>query len=168
LLPSGLPRYSLPALVPACWLMAMVLTAPAVSVGRKVWEGVARFRFVVGTALVAGLLLSIYAMAIFLGLAERSKVKPIAAQIDQLVTDNERLYALDPDYQPFLFYLRTPLVYVNRLDEVPLDARYLLVQPERKEEVTASQRWLPRRPTEINAITDYRKWTIVLLKIAEP
>ncbi len=167
LLPGGLPRYSLPALVPACWLMAMVLAEPAVSWGRKAWAGAARFRFVVGTALIAGLLLSIYAVAIIPRLESRSKVKPIAAQIDQLVTDNEPLYALDPDYQPFLFYLRTRLVYVNRLDEVPPNARYLLVQPEREGEVMASQRWSPWHPAAIERITDYRNHTIVLVKVGD-
>jgi len=165
LLPGGLPRYSLPALVPACWLVAMVLAAPAVFWGRKAWEGGARFRFVVGTALVAGLLLSVYAVAIVPRLETRSKVKPIAAQIDQLVPDNEPLFALDPDYQPFLFYVRSRLVYVNRLEEVPLSARYLLVQPEREGELLASQRWSPLRPAPIERITDYRKHTIVLVKI---
>jgi hypothetical protein len=42
LLPGGLPRYSLPALVPACWLMAMIFAAKKVSWGRKAWEGAAQ------------------------------------------------------------------------------------------------------------------------------
>jgi hypothetical protein len=168
LLPGGLPRYSLPALVPACWLMAMGLAAQKVSWRGKAWEGAARFRFVVGTALIAGLLLSVYAVALIPWLEGRSKVKPLAAQIDELIPENEPLYALDPDYQPFLFYLQARLVYVNRLDEVPLNARYLLVQPERKEELLTSQRWSPRRPAEIKPITDYRNHTIVLVKIGEP
>ena len=92
-------------------------------------------------------------------------MKPIAAQIDRLVMDNQALYALDPDYQPFLFYVRSRLIYVNRLDEVPLNARYLLVRPEREGELLASQRWSPLRPAPIERITDYRKHTIVLVKI---
>lgn len=167
LLPGGLPRYSLPALVPACWLMAMVFAAPRVSWGPKIWKGAARFRFVVGFALVAGLLMAIYACAVVPRLESRSKVKPIAAQIDELVPDKEPLYALDPDYQPFLFYLQTRLVYVSRLNDVPLTARYLLVQPEREAELLASERWSPRRPAAIERITDYRKHTIVLLKVSE-
>ena len=166
LLPGGLPRYSLPALVPACWLMGMALAAPEVSWGRTVWSGVSRLRIVVGTALIAGLLLAIYTLAVVPRLQGRSKVKPIATQIDQLVPDNEPLYALDPDYQPFLFYLRTRLVYVNRVEEVPLNARYLLVQPAREGELVASQRWSPLRPEPIERITDYRKHTVVLVKIS--
>ncbi len=114
---------------------------------------------------LAGLLLVIYAVAIVPNLQKRSKVKPIAARIDRLVPENEPLYALDPDYQPFLFYLRTRLIYVNRLDEVPVNARYLLLQPEREQELMASERWLPARAQAIERITDYRNHTIVLARI---
>jgi hypothetical protein len=135
--------------------------------GRETWEGAARFRFVIGTALVAGVLLSIYAVAVIPRLESRSKVKPIAVKIDGLVPDTEPLYALDPDYQPFLFYLRTRLIYVNRLEEVPRNARYLLVQPEREGELLASERWLPAHPVSIERIPDYRKHTIVLVRIGD-
>jgi 4-amino-4-deoxy-L-arabinose transferase-like glycosyltransferase len=164
-LPGGLPRYSLPALAPACWLMAMVLAAPEVSWRGRVLPARTRVRFAVGTALAAGLLLVIYAVAIVPNLQRRSKVRPIAEQVDRLVPETEPLYALDPDYQPFLFYLRTRLIYVNRLDEVPRNARYVLLQPEREREVTESERWSPNRAKPIERITDYRNHTIVLAKI---
>lgn len=167
LLPGGLPRYSLPALVPACWLMAMILAAPGIRWRGRVLESRQRLRFVVGTALVAAALLMIYGFAVLPNLQRRSKVRPIAAQIDRLVPDSEPLYALDPDYQPFLFYVRTRLIYVNRLDEVPANARYLLVQPEREREVVESPRWSPLRAQPIERITDYRKHTIVLLRVVE-
>jgi hypothetical protein len=99
-------------------------------------------------------------------LARRSKVKPIAAQIDRLVPDSEVLYALDPDFQPFLFYVRSRLVYVNRLEDIPATGRYLLLQPEREPEVMQSPRWLPLRAQALERITDYRKRTIVLAKIS--
>jgi 4-amino-4-deoxy-L-arabinose transferase-like glycosyltransferase len=165
LLPGGLPRYALPALVPASWLMAMVLAAPELSWRGKALAARTRMRFVVGTAVMAGLLLAIYAVAIVPSLQTRSKVRPIAAQIDRLVPESEPLYALDPDYQPFLFYLRTRLVYVNRLDEIPRNARYLLLQPEREREVIESERWSPNRAQPIERITDYRNHTIVLVRM---
>jgi hypothetical protein len=94
-------------------------------------------------------------------------VKPIAAQIDQRVPESERLYALDPDFQPFLFYVRSRLVYVNRLEEVPASARYLLFQPEREREVMESQRWSPLHARPIERITDYRKRTIILARVGD-
>jgi 4-amino-4-deoxy-L-arabinose transferase-like glycosyltransferase len=167
LLPGGLPRYSMPALVPACWLMAMALAANEIR-----WRGrfaLPRFRLriVIGTAVVAGVLLCVYAGAVIPALQQRSKVKPIAAQIDGLVPDAEPLYALDPDFQPFLFYVRSRLVYVNRLEEVPANARYLLVQPAREREVLESGRWSPLRAQPITRVTDYRKQTVVLLRVGE-
>lgn len=167
LLPGALPRYSMPALVPACWLMAMTLAAEEVRVRGKCLGPQFRRRLVIGTALVAGLLLSIYAAAVIPALQKRAKVKPIAAQIDGLVPDSESLYALDPDFQPFLFYVRSRLVYANRLDEIPASARYLLVQPAREREVLESQRWSPLRPQPVTRVTDYRKQTVILMKVGE-
>jgi hypothetical protein len=100
-------------------------------------------------------------------LDRRSKVRPIAAQIDSRVPDSEPLYALDPDYQPFLFYVRSRLIYVNRLDEVPANGRYLLIQPEREREVMESRRWSPLQAQPIERITDYRKHTIILARVGE-
>jgi 4-amino-4-deoxy-L-arabinose transferase-like glycosyltransferase len=167
LLPGGLPRYSMPALVPACWLMAMMLAAENVRWRGKIFEPKTRLRFVLSTAIAASILLCVYAVAVVPALQRRSKVKPIAAQIDRHVPDSERLYALDPDYQPFLFYVRSHLVYVNRLDEVPTTARYLLVQPEREREVVESERWSPSHARPIERITDYRKRKIILARVGE-
>lgn len=167
LLPGGLPRYSMPALVPACWLMAMTLAAESVRWRGKIIEAKTRLRWVLSTAIAAGVLLCLYAVAVVPALERRSKVKPIAVQIDQHVPDSERLYALDPDFQPFLFYVKSHLVYVSRLDEVPASARYLLVQPEREREVMESERWSPLHAQPIERITDYRKHTIILARVGE-
>ena len=167
LLPGALPRYSMPALLPACWLMAMTLASDEVRVRGKCLGPQFRLRLVIGTALVAALLLCVYAAAIIPALQGRAKVKPIAAQIDGLVPDSEPLYALDPGFQPFLFYIKSRLVYVNRLEEVPTTARYLLVQPAREREVLESARWLPQRAQPITRVTDYRKQTVVLMLVGE-
>jgi len=168
LLPGGLPRYSMPALVPACWLMAMTLTAPEVQWRGRILLEQSRRRFVICTAIAASILLCLYAAAIVPILQRRSKVKPIAERIDRLVPESESLYAIDPDYQPFLFYVRRHLIYASRLEEVPTTARYLLVQPAREREITESARWLPLRAAPIERITDYRKRTVVLARVGEP
>jgi hypothetical protein len=147
--------------------MAMALSSAELTWRGKIWSANRRFRLVISTAVAASLLLCLYAIAVVPVLARRSKVKPIAAQIDLLVPDSEVLYALDPDFQPFLFYVRSHLVYVSRLEDVPLSGRYLLIQPEREPEVMQSSRWLPLRAQPIERITDYRKRTIVLAKVGE-
>jgi 4-amino-4-deoxy-L-arabinose transferase-like glycosyltransferase len=172
LLPGALPRYSMPVLVPAAWLMAMTLSATeirALGWWRKLGAAspVRRLRLVIITGIAAGLALCLYAVAVVPHLHRRSKVKPIAAQIDALVPDTEPLYAVDPDYQPFLFYIRSRLVYVSRVDDLPLGARYLLIQPEKERQVVESERWSPLRARPILTVTDYRKRTVILLKVGE-
>ena len=124
-------------------------------------------RLVIVTAVAAGITLSLYAIAFVPYLQRRSKVKPIAAQIDALVPKAEPLYAIDPDYQPFLFYMRSRLVYLSQVDEVPLNARYLLVQPEKEQQVIASERWAPLHARPIFTVIDYRKRTVILLKVGD-
>ena len=167
LLPGGLPRYSMPALVPACWLMAMTLGAENGRWRGKLVESSTRLRWVLSTAIVASVLVCLYAVAAVPALQRRSKVRPIAEQIDRRIPDSEPLYALDPDFQPFLFYVRSRVVYVSRLDEVPASAHYLLVQPEREREVMASERWSPLHARQIERITDYRKRTIILARVGK-
>src|SRR5204863_6673294 len=156
LLPGALPRYSLPAVIPACWLMAMTLSADRIRLHGKFSRPEFRYRLVIGTALAAAVLLSLYGFLVVPMLRQRSKVRPIAAQIDRLVPASETLFAVDPDFQPFLFYVKSRLVYVGRLDQVPATGRYLLLQPELEQEVMNSRRWAPLRARPIERLTDYR------------
>lgn len=172
LLPGALPRYSMPALVGASWLMAMTLSASEIRLprwwpARKNFSGERRFRLVIGTAIVAGIALLLYGTAVVPALQRRAKVRPIAAQIDALVPEAEPLYAVDPDYQPFLFYIRSRLIYVSRVDDLPLNARYVLIQPEKERQILESGRWAPLRAHPILTVTDYRKRTVILLKVSD-
>jgi 4-amino-4-deoxy-L-arabinose transferase-like glycosyltransferase len=172
LLPGALPRYSMPALVPASWLMANALSASEIRAPGW-WRSLGipsperRLRLVIITAVAAGIALCLYAIAVVPYLQGRSKVKPIAAQIDSFVPNSEPLYAVDPDYQPFLFYMRSRLVYVSQIDEVPLNGRYLLVQPDKEQQVIESERWAPLHARPISRVTDYRKRTVILLKVED-
>jgi 4-amino-4-deoxy-L-arabinose transferase-like glycosyltransferase len=172
LLPGALPRYSMPVLVPASWLMAMTLTAseirlPAWWRAPQIPPAKRKLRLVICTAIAAGIAICLYAVAVVPALQRRSKVKPIAAQIDALVPKSEPLYAIDPDYQPFLFYIRSRLVYVSRIDDLPLGARYLLIQPEKERQVLETERWAPLHARPIFTVTDYRKRTVILAKVSD-
>jgi 4-amino-4-deoxy-L-arabinose transferase-like glycosyltransferase len=172
LLPGALPRYSMPALIGASWLMAMTLTAneiksPAWWPASQIPPAKKRLRAVILIAIAAGLGMGAYAIAVVPKLQRRAKVKPIAERIDALVPNSEPLYAVDPDYQPFLFYLRSNLVYVDRVDDLPLTARYLLIQPEKEREARESERWAPLHARPILTETDYRKRTVIVLKVED-
>ena len=153
-------------------MMAMTLSATELRLpgwwpARKNFSGDRRSRLVIGTAIVAGIALFLYGTAVVPALQRRAKVRPIAAQIDALVPKSEPLYAVDPDYQPFLFYIRSRLIYMSRIDDLPLSARYVLIQPEKERQILETERWAPLRAQPILTVTDYRKHTVILLKVSD-
>jgi len=169
LVPGSIPRYAMPALVPACWLLAMTFCEENLRwprwLGGKSFSFKARRRVIIGIVVLACLAMWTYAIAIVPKLDRRQRIKRLAAQIEAAIPQSEIVYALDPNYQPIFFYMRSKLVYADEIDEVPRDASYLLVRPEREQEVLDSNRWAPRHPHRIMRSTDYRKESILLLKI---
>jgi hypothetical protein len=147
--------------------MAMTLSAPDMKWRGRVLEPRSISRFVIGTAIAASIVLSIYGFAIVPILQRHPKVKPIAEKIDRLVPNGETLYAIDPDYQPFLFYVRSHLIYASRVEDVPTSARYLLIQAEREQELVETRHWLPLQPQPIERFTDYRNHTVILARVVE-
>jgi len=169
LVPGSIPRYAMPALVPGCWLLAMTFCQESLRwprwLGGKSFSFEARRRAIIGIVILACLSMWTYAIAIVPKMDRRQRIKRLASQIESTIPGGEIVYALDPNYQPIFFYMRSKLVYASDIDEVPIDARYLLVRPEREQEVLENNRWAPRRPRRIMRSTDYRKESILLLKI---
>jgi 4-amino-4-deoxy-L-arabinose transferase-like glycosyltransferase len=172
LIPGWLPRYGMPLVAPATWLLAATLTAEDLQWPR--WLGGKKFlpqdrqRTVALIVILTGICISIYAFLIVPHLQKKQKVKAIAAQIDALVPASQRLYAVDPDFQPFLFYVRAPLVYIRRIEDVPREARYFLVQSENEGAAKAAQQWLPLHPERVLLVEDYRHWKTSLFAIKTP
>jgi 4-amino-4-deoxy-L-arabinose transferase-like glycosyltransferase len=224
LVPGSIPRYAMPALVPAIWLLGMTFSSQHVEWPRwialwiggwvgggvavaiiqyalehpeKIGIGVAVFfaatiaivlaalvgiwcqrkladrtfsfsarrRTIIAIVVIACVAMSTYAIAVVPRMHQRQRIKRLAAQVESNVPRSETIYALDPNYQPIFFYMRSKLIYAGEIDEVPTDADYLLVRPEREQEVMESNHWAPRQPRRIMRITDYRKESILLLKI---
>ena len=166
LVPGALPRYTMPLLAPTIWLIAMTVTTPGLITPRffrSDWLVAAtRRRFIIGLSIaIAGALL-LYAFALVPFLRKREKVRNVAAQIQAAIPPGERLYAIDPEYQPFLFYIRSPLTYVARVGELPADARFFVVQSKKEKDVLASHRFATERPREITRVSDYRRKTVIL------
>ncbi len=149
LLPGSLARYTMPLLVPAAWLVAMLLKG--------------NLRLPRLAAAVACVAMLVYGLALTPLLAKREKVRNIAAQLNAALPPHEPLYAIDPDYQPALFYVRAPIVYVRAVQNVPAQARFLLVQAEGEAEALAGAR--PRARVLLR-VQDYRKKEVVLVEIA--
>ncbi len=170
LLPGSLPRYTMPLLVPACFLLSMLVCAERLDLPLRLRlrnpSGLPpMLRLPLTIAAIVCIGIGIYAMAVIPQLAKRQKVKAIASQIDAAVPPGATIYAVDPDYQPFLFYLHARLVYVSDLAGLPADAGYVLVQPENERALEASAQWSPRRPHSLLRPTDYRDRTVNLFAI---
>ncbi|CAN5473732.1 hypothetical protein BH18VER2_BH18VER2_15790 [soil metagenome] len=151
LLPGALPRYTMPLLAPAIWLLAIFIREHAL-----VWPKPLR-KVVTWTVVVIIVAMVIYSLAIIPVLQRRAKVRPLAAQLEIAIPPNEKLYAVDPDYQPFLFYLHRPIVYLREVADLPPAARYLLVQPG--DEKAAEPQAEP-----ILRLKDYRGHRVILMR----
>ena len=169
LVPGSIPRYAMPALIPVIWLLAMTFCEENLRwpgwLGGRAFSFAARKKTIMVIVALACVAMWIYAIAIVPKMDRRQRIKRLAAQVESNIPSNQTIYALDPNYQPIFFYMRSKLVYAGDVDEVPMDATYLLVRPEREQEVLESNHWAPRQPHRIMRSTDYRKESILLLKI---
>ncbi|MDQ3621305.1 MAG: glycosyltransferase family 39 protein [Verrucomicrobiota bacterium] len=92
----------------------------------------------VSTALLGcGLLLYAAAAVPFINRAD--DIRPLAAAIDAAIPAGQRLVLCDPGYEPAFFYLRTSHAYVSGPDEIPSDARFVLVRAERRKKLERSR-----------------------------
>jgi 4-amino-4-deoxy-L-arabinose transferase-like glycosyltransferase len=163
-IPGASPRYTLPVLIPFAWLLGMAFASSAFATPawlkpprlmRTAWT-------LIGLTIAVGLIgFPVLAMA----MKDRQKVKSVADKIDAAVPSTETLYAVNPNYQPMFFYVRAPVKYMSGMDDVPADARFLLVRPKFEKSAVSSEQWAPRHAREVLRVTDYRDQTLILFKI---
>jgi 4-amino-4-deoxy-L-arabinose transferase-like glycosyltransferase len=183
-IPGAAPRYSLPVITPFCWLLGMAFAEDAFAtpawlnrIGRPLWTRIGPV--FVGLMVLVGLVgYPLVAFAIehrekpmpaavapFRHFIPAPKVKNIADRINAAVPAQEILYAVNPNYQPFFFYVRASVKYVDRVGELPPDTHYFLVRPENEEKAVNSAQWSPRQARAILRMKDYRKQTIILFVV---
>ena len=167
LVPGGLARYSMPAIVPATWLLGMICAGNALQCPRRwmkdehVWaKMVTAF---VGLGIVIG---AIGYPVTAIVLRNRQQVKRAAAEINALVPQDETLYAVNPDYQPVFFYVKAPVQYVSQVKNLPPNVRYFLVRNRNEAEALAARNWAPLRARPIARVRDYSKREMVLFRVA--
>jgi 4-amino-4-deoxy-L-arabinose transferase-like glycosyltransferase len=166
LVPGAVARYSMPAIVPASWLLGMIVAGNALEWPRRIaqeraWINVAAVFISLGLVIGA---IGYPITAVIL--RNRQQVKKAAAEINALVPTDATLYAVDPDYQPVFFYVKAPVRYVSRVKNLPDDVRYFLVQVQKESEVRTARKWLPLRARAIARVHDYSKREMVLFKVA--
>ena len=187
LIPGSAPRYSLPAMVPFCWLLGLVFSRAAVAVpawlqktptagataiteeakaDTGIWPGGPVFRKLGTLFIVLAVLAGVAGYPIWaLASHSREKVKNIADQINAVVPPRETFYAVDPNYQPFFFYMHAPVRYVGSLTELPYETNYFVTRPVLETEAGQSEQWAPRHAHSILKVKDYRHQTMVVFRV---
>src|SRR5438477_10622213 len=102
LAPGALPRFSMPALAPASWLLAMSYAENALQWPQRMQLRSERaWAKVVTTFIGLGLVIGGIGYPLSaLVLRNKQQVKKAAAELNALMPVGERLYVVDPDYQP--------------------------------------------------------------------
>jgi 4-amino-4-deoxy-L-arabinose transferase-like glycosyltransferase len=161
LLPGSLARYTMPLLGPAVWVGALLLTDRGIPLPR--W--LHRERLPMIMAAVFAVAIALYALVLMPHLQQRAKVRNIAAQLNAALPPTEPLYAVDPEYQPALFYIREPIIYIATAAELPAEAQWILAQPQRESELVARAAELGRAAEVALRVTDYRKKEVILFRL---
>ena len=164
LIPGTLPRYILPLEAPFCWIVGSAIANEAFQWSIKGIRVPRTLIFsVIATGVIAAMVIFPLRSVTYLNRHER--IKPIAAQINALLPSDQRLYAIDPDFQPYLFYVRAPITYLVTLDELPADAHYFLIQPRHQRKFESNPRWAVLRPKLLAHTPSYRSKESLLFAI---
>lgn len=164
LIPGTLPRYILPLEAGFCWIVGTALANTAfhwriknVRVPRNL------IFFFIATGIMAAMI--IFPLRSVTYLKRHERIKPIAAEVNAVVPSDQRLYAIDPDFQPYLFYVRARISYLANLDELPWDAQYFLIQPRHQRKFENNPRWANLRPQLLLRTPSYRSKESMLFKV---
>jgi hypothetical protein len=168
-IPGALPRYAMPGLGPAAWWFGELLTQENLHWPR--WLSGKAFpprlrnkivAIVIGIACVALLAYGLIAVPF---LRKHEKVRQHARQIDAIIPSSVPLYAVNPKYQPYLFYVHAPIRYVSTIEQLPADTKIFLVQGENEREAQTTKRWSPSQPQLVLRIVDYREHEASLFSV---
>jgi hypothetical protein len=154
----------LPLEAPFCWIVGSAIANEAFQWsirGIRVSRTLIFFLIAIG---VIGAMI-IFPLRSVTYLKRHERIKPIAAQINALLPSDQRLYAIDPDFQPYLFYVRAPITYLTTLDELPADARYFLIQPRHQRKLESNARWASLHPKLLAHTPSYRSKESLLFAI---
>ena len=170
LVPAALPRFVMPGLGPAAWWFGELLSCNNLRWPR--WLGGKSFRpksrnwLVLALVALTCLALLGYAFLIVPRLQSHEKVRKHARQIDAVVPANIPLYAVDPQYQPYLFYVHAPIRYARTIEELPPDTRFFLVQARDEREAQNTNHWSPHHPQLVLRIKDYRNHEVIVFAVS--
>ena len=169
LIPGGGPRFAMPALGPTAWWFGELLAHENLHWPR--WLSGRPFPprlrnkiavIVVGIGCIA---LLAYGLIAIPRLRKHEKVRQHARQIDAIIPPSVPLYAVNPKYQPYLFYVHAPIRYVSTIEQLPADTKFFLVQGENETEAETTKHWSPGRPQLVLRIVDYREREAIIFSV---
>jgi 4-amino-4-deoxy-L-arabinose transferase-like glycosyltransferase len=167
LVPGAVARYSMPVIAPASWLLAMTYVGNALQWPRNWTRSERDWARVVATFVALGIVIGAIGYPLTaVVLKNRQQVKKAAAEINALVPGNEAIYAVNPDYQPVFFYLKSPVKYVSHINKLPPDARYVLLPAGKETEAATTAKWTPLQARPLARVRDYSNRELVLFKVA--
>jgi 4-amino-4-deoxy-L-arabinose transferase-like glycosyltransferase len=149
LLPGTLPRYVLPLVAPLSWLIGIVVANDAFEWQPKIKHFQVRLSrqiacWAIAIAIATEILVFPLRAAILFN--KHQVQRPIARQINATMPAAEPLYVLDPPFQPYFFYLHMPLIYLQRLEGLPSNARFLLIHSRDLATMEKSAQWDALQP----------------------
>ena len=166
LVPGAVARYSMPVITPACWLLAMTYVGNALQWPRNWTRSDRDWARVVATFVALGIAIGAIGYPLTaVVLKNRQQVKKAAAEINALVPGNEAIYAVNPDYQPVFFYLKSPVKYVSHVSKLPADGRYVLLPAGKETEAAMTSKWAPLQARPLARVRDYSNRELVLFKV---
>lgn len=119
-IPGMLPRYTLPMIVPASLLLAMVLQGKF---------GAAKpLRWSLSAGGIAALGIWIFALAIVPRMNAQAEVRDFAQKVNDGVAPDRTLYIFDPGIFPPAFYIRSHIVYSYSTRDLPDAVDFILVR----------------------------------------
>jgi 4-amino-4-deoxy-L-arabinose transferase-like glycosyltransferase len=167
LVPGGVARYSMPAIVPASWLLAVFCVYDALQLPRRWMKSEGVWTRIVAAFVALGVVIGAIGYPVTaIILKDRQQIKKAAAEINALVPQNETLYAVNPDYQPVFFYVKAPVQYVSHIDNLPRNVRFFLVRKKNEAEELTAGKWASLRARPIARVRDYSKREMTLFKAA--
>jgi 4-amino-4-deoxy-L-arabinose transferase-like glycosyltransferase len=168
LVPGALARYSMPAIVPASWLLAMICADNALRWPQAWMRNDQDWTKIVAAFVGLGVVIGAIGYPIAaLVVKNRQQVKKAAAEINSLVPANETLYAVNPDYQPVFFYLNAPVEYARYVKNLPVTTHYFIVQSRNEAEMKAAQNFAPRHAYPLARIHTHGHREMVLFRVGQ-
>jgi len=135
LAPGSLPRYTMPLTLPIFGLFALVLRWAVVPENVwKIWRlatggGVGGLKTLAQrSGILMVILVALYSFLIVPQLKKRSLWRVAGQDISRLIPGGDTLYAVDPGSQPVFFYVTAPTTFIDRVENLPPQARFVMAR----------------------------------------